>query len=1360
MPQMIEGISSALKCTSSIPVAMFENCWTKAVAMMLIVSQIALFCPGALGVASGKIVMSQASEVAAAQATVSFVTLAPIPSNGSITLQFPFGRNGDGKMPFLGTMYGWAIGMDIPIQAVNLLVDGVTIVYMIDDGTYTKQVTLHPDPEQQNRYYAGSLSQFNPNHWNSYTVGRGVPGDPDHSSMPYQIRNQPTPITDYLPFIGSTGKCDISHPSLGSVSTSFIRNGNITITLSTAVPQGPITVTCSGLTIFPMASSFGGLRISTSQEPVPTVVDFDCPVSAVTSVHCSGVFKLGESNVPMLYMTEGSSAWVAVKYTSSTSAAIVENSWTSTNKNFYVSHSILTSIVSVAGDILMVESSSNVYANMSTALAFSKVRDNILGGCYWFKDTHGTNYLTEWMSPYAIGAQIPDAKLGSCNNYKCCSQGLCSTADVACTSYPPVTGAGDCKLQAHYYVLNSCGVGDGPGSHLTLNLHFRMRSGPWFASQTHSIWFRIPLCLLVSGSLSPLCVPVTQGLIAMYSADSWRPADSVSKAFWLDLSGSGNHVTEIGGTTNISVARPVGAPAYIYGAPTAWLKFPVGILPSAQYTLFYVARYNGPTRLRILQGVNTNWLSGFWGNRAGVAHHGSCSFISSSTDLHGSDWVLGSDRSNTFRSNGVDRSVQKACEEFDRLAINTGSHSGETSDFAIQSILVYNVKLSDADVLRVEAFLTGNRLCAAGEAFSFSTFGCLPCARGLYKNSSGELPCTPCPVGSTTVYEGSLSIASCSVFVSPAPPVTSGLVAYYTADSWNNSRWTDLSGSQNHVTKVGGSGSIAVARPAGAMAYVYGPSTAWMQFPSGILPSAQYTLFFVARYNGAARGRILQGVNSNWILGFWNGRSGVAAHDSCGFITPYLDLHGSDWVVGSDRSNSFRSNGVDRTISNGCQSFETLSINTGSTAQEVSDFAIQSILVYNVKLSDADVLRVEAFLTGNRLCAAGEAFSFSTFGCLPCARGLYKNSSGELPCTPCPVGSTTVYEGSLSIASCSVFVSPAPPVTSGLVAYYTADSWNNSRWTDLSGSQNHVTKVGGSGSIAVARPAGAMAYVYGPSTAWMQFPSGILPSAQYTLFFVARYNGAARGRILQGVNSNWILGFWNGRSGVAAHDSCGFITPNLDLHGSDWVVGSDRSNSFRSNGVDRTISNGCQSFETLSINTGSTAQEVSDFAIQSILVYNVKLSDADVLRVEAFLTGNRLCAAGEAFSFSTFGCLPCARGLYKNSSGELPCTPCPVGSTTVCEGSLSIASCNVFGPPVLPVWSTAQLSVARFYLAATSVGSLALFAGGSSNSALLLLWNCSLMVALGRECERATVSPLSFPRNRLLPHFLHFRWPF
>jgi hypothetical protein len=152
--------------------------------------------------------------------------------------------------------------------------------------------------------------------------------------------------------------------------------------------------------------------------------------------------------------------------------------------------------------------------------------------------------------------------------------------------------------------------------------------------------------------------------------------------------------------------RPVGAPAYIYGAPTAWMKFPAGILPSAEYTLFFVARYNGAVRRRIFQGVDTNWLSGFHNNQVGMAFHGDCSLITNTNDIHGFDWVLGTDRSNSFRSNGEDRTTNSVCAVFDRLAINTGVYSSDTSDFAVQSVLVYNRKLADADVQKVEAWLS------------------------------------------------------------------------------------------------------------------------------------------------------------------------------------------------------------------------------------------------------------------------------------------------------------------------------------------------------------------------------------------------------------------------------------------------------------------------------------------------------------------------------------------------------------------------------------------------------------------------------------------------------------------------------
>jgi hypothetical protein len=284
------------------------------------------------------------------------------------------------------------------------------------------------------------------------------------------------------------------------------------------------------------------------------------------------------------------------------------------------------------------------------------------------------------------------------------------------------------------------------------------------------------------------------------------------------------------------------------------MKFPVGILPSAAYTLLYVARYNGINKRRIFQGVVDNWMSGFYNGLSGVSLHSFCGWISqSSNDVHGSDWVVSADRSNSYRSNGVDRTTNtnNNCAAYDRLAINTGYSTSDSSDFAIQTVLVYNGKLTDADVISLETWIVGNTSCSAGQVFTIGTFSCTPCPVGMYKNASGGMPCTGCPPGMTTASQGSVSQADCicslgmypapggltctgcppgwttasqgsvsqadcSIFVSPTPPIVSGLVAYYTADSWNSSskRWIDLSGAGNHVTEVGGATAISVLHDA------------------------------------------------------------------------------------------------------------------------------------------------------------------------------------------------------------------------------------------------------------------------------------------------------------------------------------------------------------------------------------------------------------------------------------------------------------------------------------------------------------------------------------------------------------------
>jgi hypothetical protein len=81
-------------------------------------------------------------------------------------------------------------------------------------------------------------------------------------------------------------------------------------------------------------------------------------------------------------------------------------------------------------------------------------------------------------------------------------------------------------------------------------------------------------------------------------------------------------------------------------------------------------------------------------------------------------------------------------------------------------------------------------------------------------------------------------------------------------------------------------------------------------------------------------------------------------------------------------------------------------------------------------------------------------------------------------------------------------------------------------------------------------------------------------------------------------------------------------------------------------------------------------------------------------------------------------------------------------------------------------WSTAQLSVARSYLAATSVGNVAIFAGGYGGNCSLTLFVEGLLFGLMSvgdavtcACLRRVACFLLCLRCRRLPsHGVHCRW--
>jgi hypothetical protein len=149
----------------------------------------------------------------------------------------------------------------------------------------------------------------------------------------------------------------------------------------------------------------------------------------------------------------------------------------------------------------------------------------------------------------------------------------------------------------------------------------------------------------------------------------------------------------------------------------------------------------------------------------------------------------------------------------------------------------------------------------------------------------------------------------------------------------------------------------------------------------------------------------------------------------------------------------------------------------------------------------------------------------------------------------------------------------------------------------------------------------ALPTLYGPTSASITWPTGIVPST-YSMFHLAKYQKPSQGnnrRILQGLTTNWLSGFWSGYSGVAFHN--GFLTQSVaSAHGTDWVLSTDQNSLYRSLGRTRgTTGAGTPSFDTLAINAGNSPVETTDFTFQAMMVYNRTLNATEYQMVEDYL---------------------------------------------------------------------------------------------------------------------------------------------
>jgi hypothetical protein len=276
-------------------------------------------------------------------------------------------------------------------------------------------------------------------------------------------------------------------------------------------------------------------------------------------------------------------------------------------------------------------------------------------------------------------------------------------------------------------------------------------------------------------------------------AENFQTLDSTRRQ-WVDASGNGLHSTAVDGTPSISSITGNGASTSIRaisGGTTDGIKLAVfNPTTTNAYTLFQVSRYSGATRKRIIDGVPSNWLSGFWSGSAGVSFHSSWLTASSNTGTTVTNWQLLSDQNTLFRQNGIRRDVTTAGQAFvNQLSVNSGFYApggvgfatccDERSDFNAAEIILYNGELTAAQIRQVENYLA-RTYALQGLDFNNTALGA---------NGPGTL---------TAAKTGTVSTGSTSqlALTWTAPQDTTGVTGYKVEyKKASDSTWTTFSAS-------------------------------------------------------------------------------------------------------------------------------------------------------------------------------------------------------------------------------------------------------------------------------------------------------------------------------------------------------------------------------------------------------------------------------------------------------------------------------------------------------------------------------------------------------------------------------------
>ena len=184
-----------------------------------------------------------------------------------------------------------------------------------------------------------------------------------------------------------------------------------------------------------------------------------------------------------------------------------------------------------------------------------------------------------------------------------------------------------------------------------------------------------------------------------------------------DSSGNNRNATTSANITKTTGSGngATGAITYISGGITATISWPSGSIPR-DFTILSLTRYtntnNNTNRGRILQGQYTNWLHGHHFNKRGLCHYDGWKTIEQSIG-NINDWLCcigknGGTNPNNILIHGEAKGNALGGNGNDALRINLGAHSGESSDWALGCVMIWERHLLDTEMLELNTFIQSN----------------------------------------------------------------------------------------------------------------------------------------------------------------------------------------------------------------------------------------------------------------------------------------------------------------------------------------------------------------------------------------------------------------------------------------------------------------------------------------------------------------------------------------------------------------------------------------------------------------------------------------------------------------------------